>query len=58
MLRWVMPESCDRMLDLLAQPENARDFEHLKTPIEAGLELPQPQGIFPRLELAADEVNP
>ena len=58
MLRWVMPESCDRMLDLLSQPIDARDFQHLGTPIEAGLALPQPQGIFPRLELLNDEVNP
>tara|TARA_R110002033_G_scaffold42421_1_gene83310 strand:+ start:30258 stop:31811 length:1554 start_codon:yes stop_codon:yes gene_type:complete len=58
MLRWVMPESCDKMLDLLAQPANAREFEHLGTAIEPGLELPQPVGIFPRLELLKDEVNP
>jgi methionyl-tRNA synthetase len=55
MLRWVMPESCDRMLDLLAQSPDARDFEHLVTPIEAGLELPAPIGVFPRLELPKDE---
>ena len=58
MLRWAIPESCDRMLDLLSQPEDARDFEDLATPIEPGLELPQPQGVFPRLELLTDEVNP
>ena len=58
MLRWVMPESCDKMLDLLAQQPNAREFEHLGTAIEPGLELPQPVGIFPRLELLKDEVNP
>jgi len=58
MLRWVMPESCDKMLDLLAQPADAREFAHLAIPIEAGLALPQPTGIFPRLELLTDEVNP
>jgi methionyl-tRNA synthetase len=57
MLRWVMPKSCDRMLDLLAQSPDARDFEHLVTPIEAGLELPAPIGIFPRLELLTDEAE-
>ena len=58
MLRWVMPESCDKMLDLLSQPADAREFEHLAIAIEPGLELPQPTGIFPRLELLKDEVNP
>ena len=51
MLRWVMPESCDKMLDLLAQPEDARDFGSLNQSIKPGIELPQPKGIFPRLEL-------
>jgi len=51
MLRWVMPESCDKMLDLLAQSPDARDFSHLDQPIKVGIELPVPKGIFPRLEL-------
>jgi len=58
MLRWAIPDSCDKMLDLLSQPEDARDFKDLATPIKPGLELPQPQGVFPRLELLTDEVNP
>ena len=57
MLRWAMPESCDKMLDLLAQPEDARDFEHLATPINAGIALPEPKGVFPRLELPTDEAG-
>ncbi|GAB5489473.1 MAG: methionine--tRNA ligase [Parasphingorhabdus sp.] len=51
MLRWVMPESCDKMLDLLAQSSDSRDFESLSKPITSGIELPKPEGIFPRLEL-------
>jgi methionyl-tRNA synthetase len=54
MLRWVMPDSCDRMLDLLAQSPDNRDFEDLGQPIEQGLELPKPEGIFPRLEPLKD----
>ena len=52
MLRWVMPESCDRMLDLLAQPEDVHAISlALNQFIKSGIELPQPKGIFPRLEL-------
>lgn len=56
MLRWAMPESCDRMLDLLAQAPDSREFEHLAVPIEHGTALPEPSGIFPRLELSVNEV--
>jgi len=52
MLRWVMPESCDKMLDLLAQSADARNFDSLSRPISPGIELPKPEGIFPRLELS------
>lgn len=54
MLRWVIPESCDKMLDLLAQDDDKRDFSHLNEAIETGLALPTPSGIFPRLEMPAD----
>ncbi len=57
MLRWAIPDSCDRMLDLLAQPADARDFEHLATAIEPGIALPPPRGIFPRLELPIKEAE-
>jgi methionyl-tRNA synthetase len=57
MLRWAMPESCDKMLDLLAQPKDARDFKHLVTPIEPGIAVPGPKGIFPRLELLKNEAE-
>ena len=51
MLLWVMPESCNKILDLVSQNEEARDFSFLDKPIKSGLELPKPQAIFPRLEL-------
>ncbi|WP_417590497.1 methionine--tRNA ligase [Parasphingorhabdus sp.] len=57
MLRWAIPESCDKILDLLSQAEDARDFEHLATAIETGIELPAPQGVFPRLELPKGEAE-
>ncbi|MGB5724448.1 MAG: methionine--tRNA ligase [Parasphingorhabdus sp.] len=57
MLRWAMPESCDRMLDLLAQSEDSRDFEHLTKPIQPGMTLPEPRGIFPRLEMLKDDAD-
>ncbi|WP_108810000.1 methionine--tRNA ligase [Sphingorhabdus sp. Alg231-15] len=53
MLRWVIPESCDKMLDLLSQSPDERDFEHMTNRIESGLALPAPTGIFPRLETPA-----
>ncbi|MEW4466982.1 methionine--tRNA ligase [Parasphingorhabdus sp. JC815] len=55
MLRWVIPESCDKMLDLLAQDHDKRDFEHLDHAIISGLSLPAPSGIFPRLDMPQDE---
>ncbi len=57
MLRWAMPESCDKMLDLLAQSKDARDFQHLVEPIEPGIAVPEPKGIFPRLELFKNEAE-
>ena len=51
MLRWVIPESCDKMLDLLGQDMDKRDFGHLTDAIVSGLTLPAPSGIFPRLEM-------
>ncbi|MGE4373991.1 MAG: methionine--tRNA ligase [Xanthobacter sp.] len=46
----VMPESAGKLLDLVAVDEGARDFSRLGTAgrLSAGLELPTPQGVFPR----------
>jgi len=45
-----MPDSMEKMLGLLAVPEDARTFNHLGDAgrLKAGTELPQPSGVFPR----------
>jgi methionyl-tRNA synthetase len=53
--RWAIPESADALLDQLSQGKDARNFTALTTPLEAGLTLPQPQGVFPRMELPAEQ---
>lgn len=50
LLQPVMPASTARLLDLLSVPENHRQFEHIEAhPLKAGVPLPAPQGVFPRL---------
>ncbi len=46
----VMPESCGKLLDLLAVPQDRRTFDDLgqKGRLTAGTVIPEPQGIFPR----------
>ena len=46
----VMPVSSGKLLDLLAVPEDARDFTHLGDAgrLASGASLPQPEGVFPR----------
>ena len=46
----VMPESAARLLDLLGQPADRRDFDSLTTRIGPGTALPAPVGVFPRYE--------
>jgi methionyl-tRNA synthetase len=48
----IMPGSAGKMLDQLAVPEEARDFAHLgpRHALRAGVALPKPQGVFPRIE--------
>ena len=45
----IIPTGAGKILDQLAQ-EN-RDFESLKSPLQAGLELSKPEGVFPRIEV-------
>ena len=47
-----IPAGAARLLDQLAQAPDARDRAALAVPLVAGLELPAPTGVFPRLELA------
>jgi methionyl-tRNA synthetase len=45
----VMPGSAAKLLDQLTIPATARDFAALAAhPLEAGIALPAPQGVFPR----------
>ncbi len=43
-----MPESCGRLLDLLAVPAERRRFVDLAQPLAPGTALPKPAGVFPR----------
>ncbi len=49
----VMPDSACRLLDLLGQPEDSRDFAALATRLVPGTALPAPSGVFPRYEAPA-----
>lgn len=45
-----MPQSMDKLLEQLSVPANARDFTHINAAhsLKSGVDLPAPQGIFPR----------
>ena len=47
-----MPESAAKFLDQLSIPSSERSYEYLNADnaLKAGTEIPQPQGIFPRLQ--------
>jgi methionyl-tRNA synthetase len=51
MARWAIPESADKLLDLLGQDDDRRNFDALTRPIISGTALPAPSGVFPRLEM-------
>jgi methionyl-tRNA synthetase len=52
--RWAIPASADKLLDLLGQAADARDFAALGVALIPGTPLPAPQGVFPRyVEVAA-----
>lgn len=46
----IMPQSMEKMLNLLAIPADARGFEQLGEAgaLKAGTDLPKPEGVFPR----------
>jgi methionyl-tRNA synthetase len=44
----VMPESAAKLLDLLRQPAESREFTAIATRLAAGTPLPTPEGVFPR----------
>ena len=50
LVRWVIPDSADQLLDLLGQAKGngERNFAALEEAIKPGTSLPPPQGVFPR----------
>lgn len=60
-VRPVVPASADKLLDQLGISANARDFAALKNPdwfaelVASGFTIAQPVGVFPRLELPAED---
>lgn len=53
----VMPESCGKLLDLLALDGGSRDFTFANSEhaLQSGTPLPTPQGVFPRYVEPKDE---
>jgi methionyl-tRNA synthetase len=52
MASWAIPAGSARMLDLLGQAADARDYAALSAPLATGTQLPPPAGVFPRLDMA------
>jgi methionyl-tRNA synthetase len=46
----VMPDSAGKLLDLLCQPDDQRDFTAVATRLMPGTVLPKPEGVFPRYQ--------
>jgi methionyl-tRNA synthetase len=46
-----IPDSAARVLDQLGVADDARYFSDLNTAVPAGIELPAPAGVFPRITL-------
>lgn len=46
----VMPASTAKLLDLLGQPADRRDFTAIDTRLAPGTALPAPQGVFPKYQ--------
>ncbi|MDF2096197.1 methionine--tRNA ligase [Aquibaculum arenosum] len=51
----VMPDAMAAMLDQLAVPTDARNFDQIEAALVPGTPLPRPQGVFPRFVEAAEE---
>jgi len=47
----VMPESAGKLLDLLGQPADQREFAAIGTRLTPGTPLPAPAGVFPRYQV-------
>lgn len=46
----VMPDSTAKLLDLLGQAPDARDFAAIGERLQPGITLPKPEGVFPRYD--------
>jgi methionyl-tRNA synthetase len=46
-----MPASTSALLDQLGVAAEVRDFKAFNTPVDAGVQLPTPAGVFPRITL-------
>lgn len=54
----LIPEAANKILDALSVPSDERTFAHLDDAfrIKEGSLIPKPEGIFPRIELPAEEL--
>ncbi|MEM5500909.1 methionine--tRNA ligase [Ahrensia kielensis] len=44
----IMPESAGKLLDLVAVPDDQRNFSNIEDALVGGISLPKPEGVFPR----------
>ncbi|MEN3423012.1 methionine--tRNA ligase, partial [Brucella abortus] len=57
MVQPFIPQSAEKLLDILAVPADKRQFaDVLASPLAGGTDLPAPQPVFPRY-VEADEQN-
>ncbi|GAX24564.1 methionyl-tRNA synthetase [Fistulifera solaris] len=54
----LIPEAANKILDALSVPKEERTFSHLDDAyrIKEGSAIPKPEGIFPRIEMPAEEL--
>lgn len=52
LLQPFMPQSCAKILDQLSVPGSERDFTFISHEIPVGTRIPEPKGIFPRIQPA------
>ena len=48
--QWIIPDGAGKILDLLGQEKDTRNFSNLHDSLKPGLGLSSPSGVFPRLE--------
>lgn len=44
-----MPDSADKILNLVQVPQENRTFAHISEPLQGGTHFPKPEGVFPRI---------